>query len=134
MAATDIQQLVQSFFTCLTERDLGKLLTLFDEEIDWYIPGNESAVPWTGRRNNLEEVKYFFQLLWQNTEPISAKVDHMVIDGSDSIITGEFSTKMLSTGKIVNSLFCIQITFKEGLITRYRLLEDSYAVSIAMSK
>jgi ketosteroid isomerase-like protein len=132
METTNTQQLVQQFFTCLTQRNLIKLTALFAREIDWYIPGNETLVPWTGQRNKRSEIKQFFQLLWQNTEPVSAKVDHVVTDEHVSIITGEFSTKMLSTGKIVDSIFCIQITFKDGLITRYRLLEDSYAVSVAM--
>lgn len=134
MTTTNTQLLVQQFLTCLTQRDITKLTTLFDEEVDWYIPGNESLVPWIGRRNSRTEVQSFFQLLWQNTEPVSAKIDHILIDESVAIITGEFSTKMLATDKIVDSVFFIQITFKNGLITRYRLLEDSYAVSLAMSR
>ncbi|WP_293312160.1 nuclear transport factor 2 family protein [Pedobacter sp. UBA5917] len=134
MTTTNTQLLVQQFLTCLTQRDITKLTALFDEEVDWYIPGNETLVPWTGRRNNRTEVQSFFQLLWQNTEPVSAKIDHILTDESVAIITGEFSTKMLATDKIVDSVFFIQITFKNGLITRYRLLEDSYAVSLAMSR
>lgn len=134
MAITDTQQLVQQFFTHLTNRDLPRLLTLFDQEVDWYIPGNKDLVPWTGRRKSLDEVEQFFQQLWLGTQPLSAKVDHMLTDGNVCVITGEFSTRMLFTGKIVDSLFCIQITFIEGLIVRYRLLEDTFAVSEAMSR
>lgn len=133
MVTKDTQQLVKQFLTCLNGRDLPGLMALFAEDIDWHIPGNEKLIPWIGQRTNLDEVRQFFQLLWLNTEPLSAKVDNMLIDGNVSIITGEFSTRMLATKKIVDSNFCIQITFKKRLIVRYRLLEDSYAVSEAMT-
>lgn len=50
------------------------------------------------------------------------------------MITGEFVTKMLETGHIVESLFCIQMRIQNNKITRYRLLEDSLAVSKALEK
>ncbi|WP_183084531.1 hypothetical protein [Chryseobacterium sp. 7] len=50
------------------------------------------------------------------------------------MITGEFVTKMLETGHIAESLFCIQIRIQNNKIIRYRLLEDSLAVSKALDK
>jgi hypothetical protein len=70
--------------------------------------------------------------LWENTQPLSAHIEAILVEGSYAVVTGEFSTKMLPTGKVVDSLFCIQLTVENNLIVRYRLLEDSYAVSVAL--
>ncbi len=128
-----MQDIIQKFFQFLTQRDLENLATLFSENIDWYIPGNETRAAWLGRRNSRQDVREFYQLLWQNTEPVSASVNKIFIDGQDAVIAGEFSTVMLQTGKTVNSLFFIQMKVEDNLITKYRLLEDSYAVSEALA-
>lgn len=128
------QQTLQSFLQYLTQRDLENLAELFSDPVDWFIPGDEAKAPWLGKRSSREEVRQFYQLLWKHTEPLSANIDHIFIDGEQAVISGTFSTRMLPTGKVVDSLFFIQLTVANGLITRYRLLEDSYAVSRALTE
>ncbi|MDR3024888.1 nuclear transport factor 2 family protein [Chryseobacterium sp.] len=124
----NIQEIIQHFLQFLSERNLKELTNLFSDTVDWYIPGDEEKVPWLGIRNNKQEVSDFFELLWKNTEPISAKIEHIFTDDENAVITGEFATKMLETGNIAESLFCIQIRIQNNKIIRYRLLEDSLAL------
>src|SRR5690554_3170836 len=127
-------KIIQDFLKYLSERNLAELTNLFSETVDWYIPGDESKAGWLGTRNNRQEVSDFFELLWKNTEPVFANIDNIFVDKENAVITGEFSTKMLKTNKIVNSLFCIQIHIQDNKTVRYRLLEDSFAVSKSLSK
>lgn len=127
------QTMVQHFFKHLGERNLKELTTLFSDAIDWFIPGDKTNAPWLGVRSNRREVSEFYELLWTNTEPVSVRVDKILMDKDTAIISGEFSTKMLQTGKVVDSMFFIQLTIQDNLIVRYRLLEDSLAVSIALT-
>lgn len=131
---SNIQETTQQFLQFMSERNLTELTNLFSDTVDWYIPGDEQKALWLGVRNNKQEVSDFFDLLWKNTEPVSAKIDHIFTDDENAVITGEFVTKMLETGKIVESLFCIQMRIQNNKITRYRLLEDSLAVSKALEK
>lgn len=126
-------KVVQNFLKYLTERDLEDLSNLFSENLDWYIPGDESKAPWLGKRNNRQDVSDFYQLLWKNTEPISAKIDNIFTENENAVITGDFSTKMLATSKVVDSMFCIQMQIQNNKIVRYRLLEDSLAVSKSLT-
>ncbi|CAM2831623.1 hypothetical protein DRF59_01385 [Chryseobacterium flavum] len=128
------QETVQQFLQFMSERNSTELTNLFSDTVDWYIPGDEQKAPWMGVRNNKQEVSDFFELLWKNTKPVSVKIDHIFTDDENAVITGEFITKMLETGKIVESLFCIQMRIQNHKITRYRLLEDSLAVSKALDK
>lgn len=130
----NIQETVQEFLQYLSGRTLTELTNLFSDTVDWYIPGDEQKAPWLGVRNNKQEVSDFFELLWKNTEPVSAKIDHIFTDNENAVITGEFATKMLETGNIAESLFCIQMLIQNNKIIRYRLLEDSLAVSKALEK
>ncbi|NOT93880.1 nuclear transport factor 2 family protein [Ferruginibacter sp.] len=126
------KKVVLQFCQSLANRDLS-LIDFFAENVDWYIQGNEKIAPWLGRRSKREEVKEFFQILWTNTESISAQIDHILVEDGFAVITGDFSTKMLQTDKVMKSIFSIHINVQNNLITKYRLLEDSYAVVIALT-
>lgn len=129
----NIESIIQKFLKYLTGRELDELSALFSEDIDWFIPGDETKAPWLGKRNSRQEIVDFYKLLWKNTEAVSAEVSNIYIDDTSAIIAGEFSTRMLQTGKVVDSLFFIHLTVENDLIVKYRLLEDSYAVSKALS-
>lgn len=124
---------VQRFLNYLTQRDLENLTLLFAEEIDWYIPGDMTKAKWLGRRKTRSEIAEFYKLLWNSTQPVSANIDTIFTDGDKAVISGDFSTRMLATDKIVESLFFIQMTVKDGKIIKYRLLEDSLALSAALT-
>jgi ketosteroid isomerase-like protein len=78
-------------------------------------------------------VAAFFRLLRANVEPMGAEVEQLLVDGETAIVSGEFASRMLATGKVVESLFFIQLTVHDGQIARYRLLEDSHAVVVALT-
>lgn len=125
--------MVQAFLKAMGQRDLNAIVELFSEQLDWFIPGDEKLAPWLGKREDKDGVRDFFSLLWSATEPITAQVDHLFVDGDQAVVVGTFSTRMLTTGKVVDSLFYIDLTIEGGLITRYRLLEDSLAVYRALA-
>jgi ketosteroid isomerase-like protein len=113
-------------------RNLDDLVSLFADKVDWYIPGNADLAPWLGRRGSKEEVKEFFQLLWAVTEAVDARIDQVIAEDDQCVIAGEFSTKMLQTNKLVQSLFYIHFTVSDDHIVRYRLLEDTLSVAVAL--
>lgn len=126
------KDIAQQFCQALGDRDLTLIMSLLAEDLDWYIPGNQDIATWTGRRSHRNEIRAVLQDLWNNTEPLSVRIDHVLAEKDFAVITGEFSTRMLSTMKIVESIFSIHITVKNDLIVRYRLQEDSFAVVAAL--
>ncbi len=132
MQTVATRELVENFVEALLQRNLEKIVSLFSDKVDWYIPGPEALAPWLGKRNSRKQVEDFFRQLWQQTEPISGKLDPIFAEDTFAVITGSFSVRMLQTHKIFESLFFIQIAVENGLIVRYRLLEEGYGLSIAL--
>jgi len=130
----NVNKVVKDFLKYLGERNLTELTQLFSETVDWYIPGDETKATWLGIRNTRQEVSDFYELLWKNTQPISANIDNIFADEENAVIVGEFSTKMLKTNHIINSPFCIQMRIQDNKIVRYRLLEDSFKVSKSLTE
>ncbi|UII31902.1 nuclear transport factor 2 family protein [Fulvivirga ulvae] len=123
----------QKLLQYMDERKSDELLALFANDVDWDIPGNTKEIPWLGPRKSKDEIKDFYNLLWLNTEPLEAGIHKIMSDENHAVIIGEFKTLMTATGKVVESFFCIHITVENGLISRYRLFENSFAVAKAMA-
>lgn len=123
---------VLSYYSALGERNIEKIIAMFPEELDWYVPGDETIAPWLGARNTCDQVREFFELLWQNTEAVSAMIDHIAVVGNVVISSGNLVTRMMKTEKVYKSLFFTEITIVEGLIVKYRLLEDTLGLVRAL--
>ncbi len=124
---------VEAFLQRIAGGELERLAELFAEKIDWYIPGNQAVAPWVGRRGSRDEVRDFYRELAANVEPLRVSVDHLLVEGEIAVIVGEFASRMRATGKVVETPFSIWMTVRDGLIVRYRLLEDSHAVVVALT-
>jgi len=127
-STTTTRRLVETFFRRLSERDPDAVAELFSDDVDWYIPGNQELASWLGRRSSRKDVAEFFRLLWENAEPITAHLDHVLVDENVAIVTGSFSSRMRRTGKTFESIFSADFTVRDGAIVRYRLLEDSHGL------
>lgn len=123
---------VENFLEFLGKRELDHLINLFSDKVDWDIPGDVSKVKWLGKRSSRQEIKDSFSLLWSNIQPQTVNISKIFIDGPEAVITGDFTTKMLQTGRIVESIFFIHFVVENNKIVKYRLLEDSFAVSKAL--
>jgi len=123
---------VLSYYSALGEGNIEKIIAMFPEALDWYVPGDETIAPWLGARNTCDQVREFFELLWQNTEAVSAMIDHIAVVGNVVISSGNFVTRMVKTEKVYKSLFFTEITIVEGLIVKYRLLEDTLGLVRAL--
>jgi|SRR5690606_9106602 len=125
---TTIAQLIDY----LSKRDLQNLVNLFSENIQWEVPGDTKKVPWLGKRNSKGEIEEFFKVLWKSTQPLSADIHKIFIVEEQAVITGQFSTRILRTNKVVDSMFFIHLVIANQKIVTYKLLEDSFAVSKAL--
>ena len=128
-----VEATVNQFLGALATRDLETLVALYAPDVDWEIAGNEKLAPWLGRRGSRAEVRDFYELLWASVEPASVDVEHMLYDGDHCVVTGQLSARMVATGRLFDSMFSVHITVANGMITRYRLQEDSWALVVALT-
>lgn len=137
MALTDAsavtRAVVDEFFRRLAEGDPKRFTALLADEIDWLIPGDTRVAPWVGRRSTRAGVADYLRLLRANVEPLRAEVQHVLIEDELAVAVGEFASRMTRTGRVVESIFFAQLLVRDGLVVRYRLLEDSQAVVAALT-
>ena len=104
---------------------------LFTEDADWDIPGAVDRVPWIGRRSGRAGVADFVRALWDGIEPIRFDITAIAAEGDRAFAAGDLESRARRTGRIMRSEFVIDVTARDGLISRFRLLEDSFAIAQA---
>lgn len=110
---------------------LAAVMELFSETVDWNIAGNTARVPYIGPRHGKAEVAAFFTDLLHYIEPQRFEVREILATGDTAVILGDLVSLVRATGKLIETEFAFDLTVREGVIVRYRMLEDSYAVEQA---
>lgn len=104
---------------------------MFSESPDWNIPGDSGVFPWVGHQTGREAVLSFVRQSASMIERIDLQVHEILASENRAIIYGELASRVVSTGKVIETPWTIVLTISQGLITRFLMLEDSFAVALA---
>jgi ketosteroid isomerase-like protein len=122
---------VEEFFGQIGKGELEAALELLAEPVDWFTPGDTSLIPWMGQRSTKDEVRAFFRMAGENMTPDTFEVRQILAEGDTAVVLGYFKYLVNATGKYFESNFALELRVTDGLITRYRMHEDSYSIYLA---
>ncbi|WKD30523.1 nuclear transport factor 2 family protein [Streptomyces xanthophaeus] len=125
------RSVVEDFFGRLGAGEADRALELLAEPLDWFTPGDTALIPWMGRRTTRGEVADFFKQAGENLTPEEFAVERILAEDGTAVALGRFRYRVNATGKAFTSEFAVELHVSDGLITRYRMHEDSYAISLA---
>lgn len=122
----------QQFLQHNDDEALDKILALFSDGVDFYIPGDERTVTWIGKKRGRPGVAHFYEELRKQATPQQFDIHFSIIDGEKAVLVGELQTLVKRTGKLINSEFAFVFKVESRQITHFRLFEDSWAVANAV--
>jgi uncharacterized protein len=108
------------------------LAQMFAEDLQFEIQGDDGALPWIGHKVGRDAAAAFFRDLRLLTEPVTFDVEDILGNAERAVIIGALATKIRSSGETVRSQFAIILTIATDMITRFQMLEDSFAFSRAV--
>ncbi|MFC3654337.1 nuclear transport factor 2 family protein [Xanthomonas hyacinthi] len=108
-----------------------EIAKLFSADLDWHIPGDSGVLPWVGRKTGRAAVADFVRESSQMIERLSLDIHDVMAGEQRAIIFGELATRILSTGNTIETAYAIVLTIVGDEITRFLMLEDSFATSAA---
>ena len=103
----------------------------FSVDVQFEIAGDIGALPWLGRRTGRSAASDFIRDTRRLIEQLRFDVQDILASDDRAVIVGELATRINATGKIIESAFALILTISAGEITRFQMLEDSFAVSRA---
>jgi ketosteroid isomerase-like protein len=106
-----------------------EISNLFSNNLEWDIAGDAGALPWIGRKSGKAAIIDFVNDTRALIERINFDVQDILASDDRAVILGSLVSKLKRTGKIVTTDFAIVLTVAHGEIVRFKMLEDSFAVS-----
>ena len=120
-------QVVQHYLDTFFKKDVDKTLECLTEDVVWKVQG-AASVPTIGLRRGRDEVRAWMALFPVNFEPLEFQVERIFENGDQVVITGHFKHRILSTGKEFVSDFAAICSVRDGKVSAYNFIEDSYAL------
>ena len=88
-------------------------------------------LPWVGRKTGRQAMANFIRDQRTMTELLAFDVEDVLASEERAVVVGTLRTRIKATGKITATQFALVLTIAEEVVTRFQMLEDSYAVSRA---
>ena len=111
--------------------DADEIAELFSADVLFEIQGDVGALPWIGRRTGRGAVADFVRGTRSLVKQHRFEVQDILASDDRAVIVGELASTIEATGKVVELAFALILTVQGGQITRFQMLEDSFAVSRA---
>jgi len=122
------QQLLSSIGS---EAGPDSIAAVFAADALFEIAGDVGALPWLGKASGREAAAEFIRGTRKLLNRVRFEVEDILSSDERAVIVGELATRVNATGKLIESAFAIILTIANGEITRFQMLEDSFAVSRA---
>lgn len=111
--------------------DTDQIAKLFSADVEFSIAGDVGALPWIGRRTGRRAISDFIRDTRRLIERVRFDIQEILVSDDRAVIVGELASRINATGKLVESDFALILTVSDGEISRFNLIEDSFAVSQA---
>lgn len=108
-----------------------EIAELVSEDVDWFVAGDVSVVPWIGRKVGKAGAAEFYAQIRAEIFSERFELKDILAQGSRVVAIGELASRVNKTRKLIESEFVFDFIVEEGLIKRFRMFEDSFAVAKA---
>lgn len=109
------------------------LAELFAEDVDFYVAGDTETVPWIGRKSGRTGVADFWGQIQERLQSEVFTISNVISDGDKVLVVGYLESRLRETGRLISTEFVFDFDVTEGQVTRFRMLEDSFAISQAFT-
>jgi ketosteroid isomerase-like protein len=121
---------VRSLYAAFGRGDVAGVLERLDETVVWISPGSE-AVPLSGRRRGVEEVRAFFEQLAQNVTFTVFQAREFLAQGNRVIALVHYEGRNRTTGREFTAESAMLWTLGNGRVLRFQEYTDTEALAEA---
>lgn len=116
-----------------TMAPLEQIGALVAEDVDWFIAGDTAHVSWIGRKSGSAGAQDFYRQIREKITSEHFAIHEILSQGNRVLVIGELASRVISTGKLIETEFVFDLVVEQGKIARFRMFEDSFAVAQSVS-
>ena len=122
---------VKDAYMAFQDRNIPALLRCLTDDVRWFEVGPHDLIPTAGTRKGREQVEEFFTTLEASEEVQSFRPNHFLAQGEMVVVLGELTSRVRSTGSVINSPWVHVFTLRAGKISEFQSFYDSAAAVTA---
>ncbi len=116
--------LILSVYDAFSRGNIAAVLDHLDPLAELNFEG-PSAIPWAGDRHGREGWARFFQVLGENLDEITVKMEPFAVQGEHVVAAGRYQARVKLTGKQIDSPLVHLWTIRNGKVVRCQELTDT---------
>ena len=124
-------ELVREAYSHFKSGNIPALLETLGPDVDWFIPGPQSVVPFVGHRRGRQQVADFFAGLAQSQIPEEFEPEEFVGNEDKVIVVGHQRWRVKATGRVYADDWAHIFRIQGGKIVGFREYHDTEAEASA---
>jgi ketosteroid isomerase-like protein len=117
-------ELVRQGYEAFGRGDIDRLLSLFDDNIEWVSPG-PSDLPTAGTRRGRQQVAEFFRAVNEVFEIQRFEPKTFVAQGDRVVVLGEDTSRIKATGKVLSGSWAHAFEIRNGKVVAFQEYLDT---------
>ncbi|HEX8144891.1 MAG TPA: nuclear transport factor 2 family protein [Pyrinomonadaceae bacterium] len=127
------KELVRQAYERFKSADIGGLLNLLTEDVEWRLPDTEN-VPFAGKRSGLRQVAQFFHTLAESQEVLQFEPQEFIAEGEKVVALGQYMWRAKKSGREYGGDWAHVFTIRDGKIAGFHEFMDTAAAAAAYQK
>jgi uncharacterized protein len=128
---SDNTAFVQSLYAAFGRGDIDTILAGMSPDVDWVNVGRPSDFASLGRRNGLDEVRGFFDILARDVDFTEFAPNDFDAVGDKVFVEGHSRMRLKAGGPEVDTDWVHLFTIRDGKVVRFRDFTDTAQVAEA---
>jgi len=122
---------VKDAYMAFQDRNIPALLRCLTDDVQWFEVGPQDVIPTAGLRKGRKQVEEFFTTLEATEDVQSFRPQNFIAQGDMVVVLGELTSRVRSTGSVINSPWVHVFKVSAGKISEFRSFYDSAAAVTA---
>lgn len=120
MGETVNVEVIKAFYAAFARGDMGAILDMLTDDVDWQIAGPAELIPWAGHRRGRAQVADFFALIAETIEISEFVADEFIAQADNVVVLGHDHAMIKATGYHFDNQWVHVFTVTAGKISRLR--------------
>lgn len=130
-----VSTLIEAFLSCVAKGDVEAALGYVASDVE-FVAGTPNPPPpldqICGTYNGHDGVREFFRRFAAILSPLHFHIDHAGCLGDVEVAFGMLRHHVRRTGRVFESQWTIKVNVRNGFISRYYFMDDTYSLFISM--
>ncbi len=121
-----IRPIVEAFYRASAARDIARVVSMIDDDVDWLVQGPVDIFSFLGHRRGKAAVLAGFREIEQRLDITGYRVEKLLVDGDRAAALIHLTSIVRATDKVMSTRTSQFSRFRDGKLVEMHAVIDSF--------